>query len=94
MNTIAVETQGLRPGDVVLTESNTTESPFRFAFFHDRAYRQATKDAGRPDRYTVVSMGRVPDEPSDLAVTFDLGAGVSFTLDFHHESTFTTVVSA
>lgn len=94
METVEVETQGLRPGDIVLAQSNTTEGPFHYAFFHSRAFRQATKTAGRPDRYTVVSSTRTQDEPSDLTVVFDLGDGASFTLDFHRERTFMKVVSA
>lgn len=75
----------VRAGDVVHLEGSNTESPFQFAFFHNREYRKTLKAAGYPDELTVISAGRAAEDGrTDNDITFDIG-GEPFTLSFHRE---------
>jgi hypothetical protein len=79
------EVRGVKPGDLVDTESNTHDGPFDFAFMHNRAFRQAWKSAGRPRHLRVLQAGRAKEDGhTDNAIIFDLG-GEPFELTFHRD---------
>lgn len=84
-----VSTADLQPGFEVLTETNTTDSPFSHAIRTDRAIRRRWRDAGMPWKLTITGRRRAPaDGATDNEITFDLD-GEPLTLAFHRERGFT-----
>lgn len=84
-----VEAGGLEPGDEVLTETNTTHSPFSHALRTNRVFRRAYSAAGMPWKLTVVHrQPAAEDGRTDDEITFDVD-GQEFPLTFHRERRFT-----
>ena len=79
----------LTPGLEVLTETNTTESPFSYAINTSREVRRRWREAGMPWKLTITGHRRAPEDgDTDDEVTFDL-AGEPLVLTFHRDRPFT-----
>jgi len=88
---VTMETRGLQPGAVVLTETNTPHSPFGFALSRSRELRRRWYAAGMPQTLTVTGRRRAPEDGhTDDEVTFDLN-GEPLVLTFHRDATFRTL---
>jgi len=83
---VNVAAAGVRAGQNIDLQFNRDDSPFAFAFTRNRRFRDAWKTAGRPRAVRVVRIGRVPDEPSDIALTLELGEQ-EHTVTVHRERT-------
>lgn len=80
------EVRGVQAGDLVDTEGSNPDSPFQFAFAHNREYRRALRAAGYPKHLRVISAGRAgEDGHTDNAIVFDVG-GQPIELAFHRDS--------
>lgn len=83
-----VAVSGLEPGDEVLTETNTTHSPFSHALRTNRAFRRAYSAAGMPWKLSILHRQRAAaDGHTDDEITFDVD-GQEFPLTFHRERQF------
>ena len=84
-----VEASSLNLGDEVLTETNTTDSPFSYAIRTNREVRRSFRDAGMPWKLTVTGRRHAQEDgDTDEEVTFDLD-GQPLTLTFHRGRSFT-----
>lgn len=83
---IAKEAGFVHAGDRLLTETHRPvgEGLLGFACRRDRGLRRLIRAAGYPSEVTVLSVSRVPDEPSDVALLLDFGVG-TYTLHLHSE---------
>lgn len=63
----------VRPGDTLILDADPTDGPFWFQLRPGTPFRAAWETAGRPDRVRVLTRTRVPDEPSDVAWTVQVG---------------------
>lgn len=89
--TTAMEAMFLKAGTQMLTQADQAQGPMTFALRVDRTLREVFAAAGSPEVATVVETFRVSDEPSDIGVVLDFGAGQTHPVTFHREREVSTV---